>query len=265
MTKYKLIAIDIDGTLVNDEKNILPETMDAIIKAYKTGVHIVIATGRSYPAAAKYYNQFDFNLPLILYNGSCIRNSKNGEILLDRTFEQTLAAHIFKTINENNAVCCLWKNDTLYFNHNNIYSLEYERITSIKPNFIEDFDTFDLSGVYKFIWFDTPDKLEKVKTDVLANIDNINYFKSQKYMLEIVPTGISKGESLAHLAELLNVKQEEVIAIGDDENDISMISYAGLGVAMQNAKEVVKKTADFITDSNEKNGVGKVINKYVLE
>ena len=264
MKKYKMIAIDIDGTLVNEDKIILPETMEAIKKAHENGVEIVIATGRSYPAAKQYYEQFDFDLPLILYNGSCVRRSKSEEVLLNKTFPTHLAQYIFKVINDQNAVCCFWKNDKLYFNINNEYAYYYEKITGIKPYFIDDYANVDLSEINKFIWFNLPDKHEEVKNVFLSKIEGINYFTSQKHMLEIVPLGISKGDSLKSLSEKLGIDKDEVIAVGDDENDISMIKFAGLGVAMQNAKENVKNVADYITDSNQKNGVGKVINKFLL-
>ena len=98
----------------------------------------------------------------------------------------------------------------------------------------------------------------------MIDVDGINYFKSNPNFLEIVPTNVSKGNTLKVLIEQLEIKQDEVIAIGDDENDISMIRFAGLGVAMENAKESVKEIADYITSSNEENGVGKVINKFML-
>lgn len=264
MEKYKLMAIDIDGTLVNEAKVILPETMEAIYKAREKGVEIVIATGRSYPAAKRYYEQFDFNLPLILYNGSCVRYSKSDEVLLNQVFDVELAKRIFKTINDNKGVCCFWKNDKLYFNVNNEYAYHYEMITSIKPNFIDDLKKIDLRDINKFIWFDFPEKLEEIKKNILAKIDNINFFTSAKFMLEIVPFGISKGATLKFLAESLGIEKGSVIAVGDDENDISMIDYAGLGVAMSNAKKAVLDVADYVTDSNEKNGVGKIINKFIL-
>lgn len=264
MNKYKLIAIDIDGTLVNEKKIISPITKESILKAHEKGVQIVIATGRSYPAAAQFYNQFNFNIPLILYNGSCVRNSKSDDIILNKTFNTTLAKTIFGIINKHKGVCCLWKNNELYFNFSGEYAQMYEKITSIKPTIIENVDEFDVSDIYKFIWFDMPENFANIKSNILANINGINYFTSQKYMLEIVPMGVSKGDSLKFLTDSFGIKREEVIAIGDDENDISMIEFAGLGVAMANAKEIVKTYADYITDSNEKNGVAKVINKYLL-
>ena len=105
---------------------------------------------------------------------------------------------------------------------------------------------------------------EIVKKEILSNVEGINYFKSQSEILEIVPVGVSKGATLQKLTELLGVEQGDVIAIGDDENDISMIKFAGLGVAMGNARETVKASADYVTLTNDENGVGEVIKKFML-
>lgn len=262
MKKYKLIAIDIDGTLLNNDKKILDETKNDIIKSYKNGCHIVIATGRSYVAAKQYFEQFTFNIPLILFNGASIKMSKEDREIYNKTLSNELAIKIYNLVNENLGTCCFWIGDKVYFNKENDYSFYYEKLTSIKPEII--YGDFNLENVNKFIWFDKPNNLTKIQNDLLSQIAGINYFKSQTEMLEIVPIGVSKGIALEYLANLLNINNFEVIAIGDDENDISMIRYAGLGVAMENAKDIVKKEADYITESNEKNGVGKVINKFIF-
>ena len=264
MKKYKLIAVDLDGTLLNNQKQISNDTKEDIISAHNNGVQFVIATGRSLPAARQFFTQFNFNIPLILYNGSTIRMSEDLELIYNKTFQNQLAQNIFDVINKNDGTCCFWTNDTLYFNKENVYSDYYHKITTIKPNIISDVSKIELTDINKFIWFDEPEELEKIKKDILAQIDGINYFKSHSQMLEIVPLGISKGNAVSYLADKLNISKDEIICIGDDENDLSMIKYAGLGVAMGNAKDMIKQQADYITDTNEKNGVGKVINEFIL-
>ena len=101
--------------------------------------------------------------------------------------------------------------------------------------------------------------------NILNNVVGIDCFKSQSHILEIVPKDVNKGEAIKILSSYYNIDISEVIAVGDDENDISMIVAAGLGVAMGNAKQCVKEVADFITLSNEENGVGKVICEFMLK
>ena len=264
MNNFKMIAIDIDGTLLNNDKKILFETKQDIIKAYDKGVIICICTGRAYPAAKRYVDELGLDIPLILYNGSRILMNNGTEIIFNKTIDKEVSNSVFDIINMNDGTCCFWKEDTLYFNKNNEYTAYYEKLTGIKPTIIIDYDESIFTNINKFIWFDTPQNLEFIKNNILNNVAGIDCFKSQNYILEIVPTGINKGEAIKFLANYYNIDISEVIAVGDDENDISMIMAAGLGVAMKNAKDCVKEVADYITSSNKENGVGKVINEFIL-
>ena len=120
------------------------------------------------------------------------------------------------------------------------------------------------TNINKFIWFATPEHLEEVKSSILVNVEGIDYFKSHSSLLEIVPPNVNKGHTLQELGKILGINRDEIIAIGDEENDLSMIKYAGLGVAMENAKEIVKQHANYITLSNDENGVGEVIKKFII-
>lgn len=264
MNNFKMIAIDIDGTLLNNDKKILFETKQDIIKAYDKGIIICICTGRAYPAAKRYVDELGLDIPLILYNGSRILMNNGAEIIFNKTIDKEVSNSVFDIINMNDGTCCFWKEDTLYFNKNNEYTAYYEKLTGIKPTIIIDYDESIFTNINKFLWFDTPENLMFIKNNILNNVAGIDCFKSQNYILEIVPTGINKGEAIKFLANYYNIDISEVIAVGDDENDISMIMAAGLGVAMKNAKDCVKEVADYISSSNEENGVGKVINEFII-
>ena len=264
MNNFKMIAIDIDGTLLNNDKKILFETKQDIIKAYDKGIIICICTGRAYPAAKRYVDELGLDIPLILYNGSRILMNNGAEIIFNKTIDKEVSNGVFDIINMNDGTCCFWKEDTLYFNKNNEYTVYYENLTGIKPTIINDYDESLFDNINKFIWFDTPQNLEFIKNNILNNVVGIDCFKSQSHILEIVPKDVNKGEAIKILSSYYNIDISGVIAIGDDENDVSMIIAAGLGVAMGNAKVCVKEVADYITLSNEENGVGKVINEFIL-
>lgn len=264
MNKYKLIAIDIDGTLLNGSKKILDETKEDIIKAYNKGVIICICTGRGYPAAKRYIDELNLNIPLILYNGSRIRMSNNSVLLHNRIIDSNVSKNVYDIINKNNGTCCFWREDKLYFNKNDEYTEYYENLTTVKPNVIDKISDELSRSINKFLWFDTPERLEYIKKHILNDVTGIDCFKSQSHILEIVPTNVNKGEAVRLLANYYSISLDSVIAIGDDENDIPMIKVAGLGVAMGNAKSIVKDIADYVTTSNEENGVGEVIKKFIL-
>ena len=262
MDKYKLIAIDIDGTLLTNDKKILGDTKLDIKKAFEKGIIICICTGRAYPAAKRYVDELNLDIPLILYNGCRIISKEN--IIFNKTIDKEVSNGVFDIINMNDGTCCFWKDDTLYFNKNNEYTVYYENLTGIKPTIINDYDERLFTNINKFIWFDTPQNLQFIKNNILNNVAGIDCFKSQSHILEIVPKDVNKGGAIKFLANYYNIDISEVIAVGDDENDISMIMAAGLGVAMKNAKDCVKEVANYITSSNEENGVGKVINEFIL-
>lgn len=265
MGSYTFIAIDIDGTLLNSKKEILLKTKKDIKKAKENGIIVCICTGRSYPAAKKYVDELCIDIPLVLFNGCKIRMSDSEEIIFNKTIEHEVSKNVFDIINENNGTCCFWKDDTLYFNKYDNYTEYYENLTGIKPKIIKRYNEDIFTNINKFLWFDTPENLEFIKNNILNNVVGIDCFKSQNCILEIVPRGINKGEAIKFLANYYNIDISEVIAVGDDENDISMIVAAGLGIAMGNAKQCVKEVADFITLSNEENGVGKVICQFMLK
>ena len=261
--KYKLIAIDIDGTLLDSSKRIKDETKKDIIDAYNLGVKICISTGRGYPAALRYINELGIKVYLILFNGSIVM-SNDGEIIYNKTLDISVAKEVYDTVNKHKAFCCFWSGEKLYFNQYGKYYDYYTNLSSIKGTVVDELSDSISYGINKFIWFSPREFHQNIKDSILSNIKGIDYFTSQSEIIEIVPKNINKGEALKNLAINLGVDQNEIIAIGDDENDISMIKYAKLGVAMANAKEIVKENANYITLSNDENGVGEVIQKFIL-
>ena len=186
MTKYKFIAIDIDGTLLNDEKVLLEETKKDLQFACEKGAIVCICTGRGYPAAKPYIDQIGLNIPLILYNGSRVRMSYDSTILFNQVIDQKVAKALYDLINEHNGTCCFWKDDTLYFNKNDEYAMYYENLTKIKPNFIIEASDELFTNINKFIWFGDSEWLEKVQSEILKDFMGVDYFKSQPKLLEIV-------------------------------------------------------------------------------
>lgn len=268
--KYKLVAIDMDGTLLNSENKVSERTRKALENARKQGTHIVIATGRILKSALHYSESLGLKNPLIACNGAIIVDESQN-IIYEKHIEKK---NVIDIIN-------LAQAEKMYFHfydRSNFYSdirvdevlkfyNEGSKTMDIGVNIFKD--TNEIIGmkdlnVYKFIFIDNDrDRLNKFREKV-AKIENINTSSSWINNVEAMGYNVSKGEALKELCKILKVKQEEVIAIGDSENDLSMLKFSGLGVAMGNGDKIVKEKSNHITDSNNDDGVAKVIEKFIL-
>lgn len=268
--KYKLVAIDMDGTLLNSENKISEGTRRAIENARKQGTHIVIATGRILKSALHYSESLGLRNPLIACNGA-IMVDEGHDVLYEKHIEKK---NVIDIIN-------LAKSEDVYFHFydkSNFYS--DKRVEEVLKFYNEGSKTMDIGlnifndtkeiidmkdlNVYKFIFIDNnKDKLDRFR-EKLSKVEDINISSSWINNVEAMGQSVSKGEALRELCKKLKVKAEEVIAIGDSENDLSMLEFAGLGVAMGNGDQIVKENSDYITATNNDDGVAKVIEKYIL-
>ncbi len=260
MKKYSLLAVDLDGTLLNNQKEITLETIDAINHMISLGYYFVIVTGRPYIAIKNLIKGISKNIYLITTNGALI-TTKEDDLIFLKTMNEEAAKRILTIANENKATIAIWSKNELYFNKESSWQEKYENMQKIKGRLIND--DFSYLNITKIIWFDDESKMDEVKN--LFKGVKANFFTSQKEFLEFVDFSISKEKALDYLLNILKIKKSEVIAIGDGENDLKMLKYAGLGVAMGNADEKVKKEADLITKSNQEDGVKQIIDCYFIK
>ena len=263
---YKAIFVDIDGTLVNNQKNILPETKNDINMAKENGIEIIICSGRQIVSATKFKQMADASRYMICNNGAVIYDYESKNIMYS-SFIDKETCHKMNQISKKYDL--VLKLDCQYgrFIANSDFIIDGETALEENPEqFINENDITQIS-------FCTPIKenIEKCKEE-LAYLDikiahefmwEINGVKL--YFMNCNNKNISKGNTLEGLCKYLKIDLKDVVAIGDGVNDISMIEKAGLGVAMGNATDDVKQVANFVTTSNEENGVGKVIEKILLE
>lgn len=273
---YKLICIDMDGTLLDNNHMISEENKSAIIEAHNKGITIAVTTGRLFASAKFYYNLLGITGPIIASNGTYIREKDKNNFIYKSTFSTEEVKHIYEIIKRNNLSCIFYTADTALssaeinkdhpYIQNNKSLAEEDRIKFvIKENLIPVFEEFDgeiLKGIAIEKNTDRKKILFKVKEELKA-LDKYEVVSSGNNNFEIMKKGSSKGEAVKRLAEILGIKKEEIICIGDNENDLSMIRYAGLGVAMGNAADILKAEADYITDTNSNSGVGKAIRKFI--
>ncbi|QBP18880.1 sugar-phosphatase [Acetilactobacillus jinshanensis] len=266
----KMIGIDIDGTLVNDKKQLTPVTEKVIKAAMRKGVKIVICTGRPLAGTQQYLNQLGItgrDNYVVGFNGA-IAQSTDGEIIDDYrlSYDNFLTNEMISRkfgvnfqIETPNAIYALNRDISKY----TVYEarlvhlpLKYRTPEEIKP---------DLS-ISKTMWISEPDKITNLKKHIPQSLkDRMYIVQTEPVFLEAMHKGVSKGQTLIKLASQIGLKPENVMAMGDQGNDVSLMKYAGLGVGMANGIEDVKRNADFITKNNNENGVAYAIKKFVLD
>lgn len=269
--KYKLVATDMDGTLLNSSNQVSERTKKAIANAKAKGVHIVLSTGRVLKSALSYSRDLDLRNPIVACNGAIIVD-ETGNIIYKRPIDSSLVKEIVNIARRNNIYYHFY-DENRFYSHTKVDEIlkfysegdEKNRIDiKIFENIEEIIKVKDLN-VYKFLFVDDDkNKLQSLRSE-LNKLNNIETSSSWANNIEAMGLKVSKGEALRELCNNLKINPDEVIAIGDNENDLSMINFAGLGVVMGNGDECIKKQADYVTDSNDEDGVAKVIEKFVLE
>jgi hypothetical protein len=268
---YKIIACDLDETLIRTDRKISDEDKEAIKKANKQGVKFVLATGRGFNSVQgtlKELGLYDLEDEYVIsYNGGAITENKGNRLLHFEGIPFELAEQFYKRGLDYDVCIHIYTKDMVYAYNYVQEEIEYlagrQEVTEI---FDRNIDFLKGQDIVKALYMNTDfaylKKIENDLKDITRNIDVS--FSSNRY-IEFNHQGVNKGQGLLSLAELLGVKREETIAIGDNYNDLSMIKAAGLGVGVQNAVEGMKKDCDYITKATcNENAVAEVINKFVL-
>lgn len=273
---YKLVCIDMDGTLLNKQHKVSEISKKALLKAYEMGVHIVISTGRMYTDAEAYSNLIGLKSPIIASNGAVVKEKGMKEVIYKGALDEKLT---FKLLD----IFSKYKINSMYYTPEKAYCggllfkafteyLKFKGIMdrSVKIDYVcsksrwNSILTKEKDNIVKCEVLDkNVDKLRNIRAE-LQKISEIEVVSSSKYNIEVTNRGVSKGSAVQALASHYNIKREEIIAIGDSENDLSMIEYAGMGIAMGNASDTAKQIADYVTDTNDNNGVAKSIDKFII-
>lgn len=266
---YKLIALDMDGTLLTTDKRVSERNKAAIKKAEAKGVKIVLASGRPLIGLIKYLKELDLLKDedyVLSFNGGLVQNTRTHKIVSKLPLKGKDLKYIYKISKELNInIHAFSAKDGLIAPKVSKYTEHEAEINEIEIN-IKDFNEIDdEEDIIKVMMIDPHEILdpaiEKLPTEVYKKY---SVFKSAPFFLEFTNKEVDKGLGLKKLGEYLGINREEIIACGDAGNDLSMVKYAGLGVAMGNATEEVKESADFITSSNDEDGIAEVIEKFIL-
>lgn len=266
---YKIIVLDLDGTLTNRDKVITPRTKAALMEAQKRGKKVVLASGRPTPGVVPLAEELElknYGGYILSFNGGMIMNCQTGEVVFSQLLPQEANRRIIELAEEHRVDFLTYEDDHIMTNNKeNEYGQKESWITHMPLVERDDLKEYLNFRVPKFLLLDDGDYLALVEPKVKAALGkNFSVYRSEPFFLEVLPKGIDKALSLARLLEVMGLTKEEMIACGDGYNDLTMIQFAGLGVAMENAVLPVRKVADYITDSNNDDGVGKVVEKFML-
>ena len=263
--QYRLVATDMDGTMLNAESEITPHTKETIHKAIEKGVVFTLCTGRALRGVKKYIDRLNLDEYVITNNGAVIVHSRTGEIMYNRIMDREEARRVYDIAVEKGAMFILWSQNRLYASEIGEKSRFYENITSAKAAPIEDFEQLLADGITKMLWYEDLEWLDKRIEELKEeNFQATTFVKSRPFFMEFFSNKASKAIAMEKLGEKYGITRDAMIAIGDQTNDLPMIEYAGLGVAMGNAVDAVKEKADYITDTNTEEGMAKVLEKFIL-
>ncbi|VYU39001.1 Cof-type HAD-IIB family hydrolase [Clostridium tertium] len=272
---YKMVCIDMDGTLLGKGRKISDESKRVIKILHDKGIEVVVTTGRIYNNAAYYSHLLGVKSPVIAANGAIVRDKYTNKIIYENPIKTETCIKLVETLESLGLLFHFYTSDEIYcgnyitklatklymtkqIGHDNL-KIHYNVINNLER--WKEFFARKNGKITKSIAFSLePEKLLELRNK-LNEFDDVVCFGSGSRSLEINNRGVSKGRAVKALADYYGFKREEIVCIGDNENDISMIEYAGLGVAMGNAIDRVKELADFVTDTNKEDGVAKALKK----
>ncbi len=263
--QYQLLVIDIDGTLVNDQNEITQKTIDTLQEVKDLGLTITLATGRLYSDALYFAEHLGLYSPMILLHGALIQ-SYNGEIIVERDLDPQVISRLIVIAREKDISFQVFRTDCLIIEKRTTWNDLYLKYSSTKPEiiFVPDMLYYLKHRITQFAFLGDEPEILDLKNLVQKQLGNkVSIACSHPNLLEIVAPSVSKGTALKELAAIMKIPLSQIIAIGDNYNDIEMIKIAGLGVAMGNAPLEVKKVADFITRDNNHDGIAYFVSQFL--
>lgn len=268
---YQMLVLDLDGTLTNSKKELTEPTRKALIEIQKAGKKVVLASGRPIngvrPLAEK-LNLDQYGGYMLSFNGARITQCATGQIVYNKVLPPTVIRPVFDIVKDfSNVDIITYDDDTIFSGLKpNQYTELESFINKMDIVTVDDFPcrlTFPLN---KILIPGEPSVLEEMIPILKKRFHTqLNIYRSEPFFLEIMPQNIDKANSLQRLLSSIGLRADNMICCGDGYNDISMIEYAGLGVAMENAQPLVKESADFITKSNDEEGILYVIDLFLRD
>ena len=266
--KYKLIAMDLDGTLNNDQKIITEKTKAALMAAQKAGIRLALASARPSPGLFKerdILHMQDYHGILMSYNGGRIVDAETGKVLFETSMDLAQTKQVLRQLEKLPVTPILDDGVQFYVTDKNGYKVDYEcknnNMICTEVENLADFLTF---APIKILMSVQPEELSKVQQIIAEMLpDSRTVVQTAAFYLEVIPKVINKGQGIRDICKVLGISPAEVISFGDAANDIPMLEEAGVGVAMGNASEAVKQAANMVTLSNNEDGIAAALEKLL--
>lgn len=263
---YKMVAIDLDDTLLTDDHEISMENSSAITKALEKGIAVCLISGRSYGSIKRYVDYLKLQYLTGSLNGAYIIEPCNDKLFYSCCLDKNLGCEIIKKAEEHGSHINFYHGNKVVCKEKNRFYDAYKRAIGVEIECVGVLSDYAASvEAGKLLLIDEIEKLEDIRLKLLNCYgEKINITYSKPDFLEIYHKETSKGQAVKKIANYYGFNMDEIVAIGDGENDISMIRCVGVGVAMGNASLKVKESADFVTYSNNENGVAHALHKIML-
>ncbi|TKD68229.1 Cof-type HAD-IIB family hydrolase [Pseudalkalibacillus hwajinpoensis] len=266
---YKMIVLDLDDTLLNTKQMISVRNKEALMKAQEAGLKVVLASGRPTFGMIPFAEELslaDYESFILSFNGGKIINCHSNEEFFSQTLTIEAVQRLYEISLHEDVYIHTYIGDEIITAEENPYTTIESELTGLPIKVVDSFMDGVTAPVVKVLMVGEPEHLKKVEKKLQKELgEEFSVMRSKPYFLEFTDKGITKATSLEKLINECEIKREEVIAVGDSYNDQEMIEFAGLGVAMGNAPDDIKKISDYIADTNENDGVAKVVEKFLLK
>ena len=263
MNNIQLIATDLDGTLLNSNHQISEYNKNVIKKAAEMGIKIILSTGRPTSAATKFLYDLNIDTELISFNGAMITD-KNSNIIYQQNLDASIGKELIKIAEKYNIYHQGFLAERWNIGFFDKRWIDFYVSIAKIDNYVIGFDNIEDFSFSKFMFIGENDRLKVIEEELKETFGNSIYYTfSRPVYLEVHSPNASKAKALSYLADKYNIKSDNIMAFGDNNNDLEMLEFAGVSVAVENAEAVVKEKCVHLTKTNEEDGVGYFINKYL--
>ena len=266
--EYRLIAMDLDGTLLNDSKQITARTKAALMAAQRKGIRLALASARPSPGLYRERDALklqEYGGILMSYNGGRIVDAATGNVLFETCMDREETKQVLRFLETLPVTPILDDGKQFYVTDAAGFKVAYEcRNNNMVYNEVVNLAEFLHFAPIKILMSVQPEKLPQVQKQIAKRLpESLTVVQTAPFYLEVIPRRINKGQGIRDICAVLGLDTTQVIAFGDAENDIPMLRAAGMGVAMGNAQQAVKQAADAVTCSNNEDGIAAILEKMI--